>query len=217
MDTMTLQGEARETGTRSARAVRREGNVPCILYGHHDEPIAFKVPELELHPLIYTDETHVVTVSVGDKTFDCIMKEVEFHPVTDRPIHADFQILTAGETITMTVPIQYHGTPVGQTEGGDTQVILNELTIKCLPKDIPGHIDVDITHLQIGDSIHVSDLDAEEYEVLNPDRQTLVTVVPPRLVEEETEEDELLEADAELGEEGEAEGEESEESEENEA
>jgi large subunit ribosomal protein L25 len=204
MDTITLQGEPRATGTSHARATRREGMVPCVLYGHHDDPIAFKVAELSLHPLIYTDETHVISIEVDGKSFDCIMKEVEFHPVTDRPIHADFQVLTAGEALTLTVPVQYHGTPVGQTEGGDTQVIIHELTVRCLPKDIPSHIDVDISHLNIGDSIHVGDIDAGAIEFVTPDRQTMVTVVPPRLVAVDLDEEgEELIGDLEEGEEAE--------------
>lgn len=202
MDTITLKGEPRATGTRKSRAVRREGNVPCVLYGQHDEPVAFQVHELALHPLIYTDETHVVSVSVDGKAYDCVMKQVEFHPVTDRPIHADFQVLTAGEAITLTVPVQYHGTPVGQTEGGDTQVILHEMQVRCLPKDIPSHIDVEISHLNIGDSIHVGDLDAGTLEFLSPASQTMVTVVAPKLTAADAEEDE---AALEAAEEAEAE------------
>jgi large subunit ribosomal protein L25 len=209
MDNITLKGEPRETGTSRARATRREGMVPCVLYGQHDEPVAFKVHELALHPLIYTDETHVVSVEVEGKAFECVMKEVEFHPVTDRPIHADFQVLTAGESVTLTVPVQYHGTPVGQTEGGDTQVIVHELTVRCLPKDIPSHIDVEIGALNIGDSIHVGDIDAGNVEVLTSTSQTMVTVVPPRIAAAEVEEEGAL-LDVEEGEAEEAEADESE-------
>lgn len=191
MDAIKLQGQPRETGTRSARGIRREGMVPCVLYGHHAEPISFKVPELTLHPLIYTDETHVVTVEVEGSQWECIMKDVDFDPVTDRPRHADFQVLTAGEMVTITVPVQYQGTPVGQTDGGDTQYVVHEITVRCLPKDIPNHIEVDVTALSIGDSIHVGDLDLPELEFVTPDRQTLVTVVAPRLEPVEVEEEGL--------------------------
>lgn len=191
MDAIKIEGQPRETGTRAARAIRREGMVPCVLYGHRAEPISFKVPELALHPLIYTDETHVVTVEVDGQSFQCIMKDVNFDPVKDRPRHADFQVLTAGEKVTITVPVQYHGTPVGQTDGGDTQFVVHELTVRCLPKDIPSHIDVDVAHLAIGDAIHVGDLDLDALEFITPDRQTLVTVVPPRLEPVDTDEAEL--------------------------
>jgi large subunit ribosomal protein L25 len=171
---------------RTLRTARRTGS--------------FQGPELELHPLIYTDETHVVSVNVEGKAYDCVMKQVEFHPVTDRPIHADFQVLTAGEAITLTVPVQYHGTPVGQTEGGDTQVILHEMQVRCLPKDIPSHIDVEISHLNIGDSIHVVTRSGQ-FEFLAPERQTMVTVVAPKIVAADVDEDaESLLADSEEGE-----------------
>ncbi|MFW5972592.1 MAG: aminoacyl-tRNA hydrolase [Bacteroidota bacterium] len=192
MDAIKLEGQPRATGTSAARAVRRDGQVPCVLYGAHAEPVSFKVPELDLHPLIYTDETHIVTVEVGDENWSCIMKDVDFHPTTDKPIHADFQVLTAGESITITVPVQFHGTPVGQTEGGDTQYVVTEINVRCLPKDIPSHIDVDVAHLNIGDAIHVADLDLPELDFLTPVAQTLVTVVAPRLAGIEVEEEGLL-------------------------
>ena len=201
MEGITLKGQPRQTGSRAARAVRREGMVPCTLYGQDDAPVSFKVHELELHPMIYTDETHVVNVTFDGKTWECIMKDIDFDPVTDRPLHADFQVLTAGQLITITVPLQYHGTPVGQTDGGDTQIVIHEVTVRCLPKDIPTHIDVDISELQIGDAIHVAQLEMEGLEFITADTQTLVTVVPPRLEELDEDEDELdVEEDEEVDE-----------------
>lgn len=185
MDILTLDAQPRGTGTRNARAIRREGRVPCVLYGPHVEPVHFQVPVLSLYPLIYTTETHRVTVQVDGDQWDCILKEMEYHPVTDQPIHADFQVLQKGEKITLTVPVRFHGTPVGQAdEGGDVQYAVHDLEVTCLPDDIPSYIDVDISALHIGDSIHVSDLDVPNVEFSAEPEQTLVTVVPPRLEEE---------------------------------
>lgn len=191
MEGITLKGQPRQTGSRAARADRREGMVPCTLYGQRDEPVSFKVDERALHPMIYTDETHVVTVTFDGKQWECIMKAIDFDPVTDRPRHADFQVLTAGDLITITVPLQYLGTPVGQTDGGDTQYVVHEVTVRCLPKDIPSHIEVNVAELQIGDSIHVAQLESEGLEFITPDTQTLVTVVPPRLEVLDAEDEEL--------------------------
>ncbi len=198
MEGIKLQGKPRATGTRASRAIRREGMVPCVLYGQRDEPVSFQVHELELHPLIYTEETHVLTIEFDGREWQCITKEIDFDPVTDRPRHADFQVLTAGEMITITVPLQYHGTPVGQTEGGDTQIVVHEITARCLPKNIPSHIDVEISHLNIGDAIHVGDLEVEGLEFITLDRQTLVTIVPPRLEPVDTEDEELELAEGEV-------------------
>lgn len=187
MDTIKLEALSRETGKGAARAARRQGNVPCVLYGHHVEPVVFQVPEPALHPLIYTHETHVVNVTLDGDAWDCIVKDIAFHPVTDRPLHADFQVLQAGELVTMTVPVSYMGTPAGHAEGGVTNTILNELEVRCLPKDIPGHIDVDISGLNIGDALHVSDLEVEGVEFIAAPGQTLVTVMAPRVLVEEEE------------------------------
>lgn len=203
MDVIQLNAEPRETGKQASREIRRENEVPCVLYGKNVESQVFKVSELDLRPLIYTDVTHRVEVSMNGDSWDCIMKDVDFDPVSDRPIHADFQVLQEGETITLTVPIHFQGTPVGQTEGGDTQAILTRLQVRCLPSNIPSAIEVDISELEIGESIHIEDLQIEGVEILAQPRQTIVTVVPPTILELEPEAPEAEEVEGELAEEGE--------------
>ncbi|HUF08136.1 MAG TPA: 50S ribosomal protein L25 [Rhodothermales bacterium] len=211
MDAITLEAKRRDVGKKSARRIRRTGNVPCVLYGHRTEPVAFELPELSVKALIYTTETHVVNIKVDGKQWNCIMKSADLHPVTDRPIHADFQVLEKGEKITLMVPIQFHGTPVGQRDGGDTQIIIHEIEVRCLPQDIPSHIDVDISEMAIGDSIHIQDLDTQGIEILGREEQTIVTVLQPRVAEAEVT---PAAAPAVAGEEEAEAGEESEESEE---
>jgi large subunit ribosomal protein L25 len=163
-----------------------------VLYGHHTAPVAFQVPELQLNKLVYTTEAHIVEIRLDSAKFSCIMKEADFHPVTDRAIHADFQVLEKGEKITLTIPIKLHGTPIGQKEGGDTQVVLHEVEVRCFPANIPSHIDLDISELNIGDSIHIENLVTEGIELLGQPTQTVVTVVPPRVLEAEEEADEVV-------------------------
>ncbi len=182
MDVITIEAQPRKTGKSAARAARRKGLVPGIIYGHHVEPVAFQVPELALRPLIHTQESHRVALTVDGKRFDCILKDIDFHPVTDRPIHVDFQVLRAGEKITLNVPVHYIGAPIGQVEqGGDTNIIVHELTISCLPKDIPTAIEVDVTRLSIGESIHLADINVPNVTFLDPPDKTLVTVLAPRV------------------------------------
>jgi large subunit ribosomal protein L25 len=207
MDVITLDAEARGVGKSAARAARRQGLVPCVLYGHHVEPVAFQVPENALHKLIYTTEAHLVRVNLDKDSWECILKDIDFHPMSERPVHADFQVLQKGEKVTMMVPIQFHGTPVGQTDGGDLQYVLHELEVNCLPEHIPSHIDVDIAALRIGDSIHISDLSTEGIEFLGQPQQAVVTVLAPRVHVEEGEVAapvEEGEAEEETEEEGEA-------------
>lgn len=194
MNTLTLNVQSRETGKKATKATRNAGLVPGVLYGAHQEPVHFAAEVLDLRPLIHTTETYRVELAVKGEAepFDCIVKTVDFHPVTDAPLHIDFQALTKGEKLTMTVPIHLEGNAVGVKDGGVLSQQLNELEIRCLPKDIPGHISVDISAMEVGDSIHVEALTiSDEIEVLTDSVRTIVTISAPRVEVEEEPTDEL--------------------------
>jgi large subunit ribosomal protein L25 len=143
----------------------------------------------------------VAQVEMDGNTWHCILKDYDLHPLTDRPLHADFQALEEGDTVTLTVPVHYAGIPIGQQNGGDTQQIARELTISVLPGNIPSQIEVDISELAIGDSLHVYDLETD-YEIKTSKNQTLVTVVAPQIeTAPTTEAEEEAEEAAELTEE----------------
>lgn len=206
MDAPTLNAAPRETGKKATRAVRDSNNVPCILYGRDTDPVPFQVSVHELNRLIYSRQTSVVDVSMDDDSWSCVLKDYTLHPISDVPEHADFQVLREGRRVTLTVPVRYEGIPEGQKEGGDTQILVREITISCLPKNIPSEIKVDISGLDIGEAIHLYDLDQEAYRYKMAQGQTLVTVVAPHLeAVATTEEEEELE-DEELPEGEEAEG-----------
>ncbi|HKL89373.1 MAG TPA: 50S ribosomal protein L25 [Salinibacter sp.] len=238
MDATVIEAQPRETGSKAARDVRNNNHVPCILYGPAVESTPLQVPINAMNKLVYGRTAPVAEVQVDGETHNCILKDYDLHPITDRPLHADFQALKDGRKVTLTVPIHFKGVPLGQKNGGDTQMIVRELEISVLPDNIPAQIEIDIEDLAIGDSIHVYDLDVD-YDVKMTDAQTLVTVVAPHIevaptpaAEEEEEEitlDDLteeekaelsdeelaeLEAKAEEAEEEEGEGEEGEEGEE---
>jgi large subunit ribosomal protein L25 len=204
MQSITLDVQPRETGKKATKAVRNAGLVPCVLYGSHTEPVHFAVETLALRPLIYTTETYRVQLAVDGGEHEAIVKEVVFHPITDQPIHADFQALTAGEALTMVVPVHLEGAPVGVKAGGILSQTLSELEIRALPKDIPGHISIDVSSLQVGESIHVEEIAlGDSVEVLTDTSRTVATVTAPRIaVEEDEEAGEALDAPL-----GEAEGE----------
>jgi len=192
MDVISLQTTARTLGKGAARAVRRQGQVPCILYGHNEVSVPFATSEKGLLPLIYTNRTHRVQVDVDGRRWECILKEVAFHPVTDRPIHADFQVLHPNKPITISVPVRYVGTSIGQSQGGIPRFVLNELPVNCMPRHIPAQIDVDVTQVEIGKAIHVRDLELDILYVQAPGDQILMAVARSRmtLLEEEQEEEE---------------------------
>ncbi len=184
MEFRTIEASPRGVGKKAARQTRLSGNVPCVLYGHNTAPQAFSMPAFGLFQLIRTEETHLVKIDMGGSSWECILKEIIYHPVSDEPIHADFQVLQRGVKITVNVPIRYVGTPKGQMEGGVTQHVLNELEVSCLPKDIPGHIDVDVTNLGVGQSIHIRDLNVPNLEFGGVPNQTIVSILAPRVATE---------------------------------
>jgi len=204
MEFTTLEATSRATGKRAVKDARLQGEVPCVLYGHHIDPLAFKMDARYLEKLVRSHETPLVKIDLDGKSWDCILKDVDFHPVDDNVLHADFQVLQAGEKINLAVPFRFEGTPVGQVEGGNTQHVMTEVEITCLPKDIPSHLIVDISELDIGDAIHIGDLSFEDIEFQASDSQTVVMVHAPRVIALPEDEEALEEG--EEGEEG-AEGE----------
>ncbi|WP_412070009.1 50S ribosomal protein L25 [Rubrivirga sp. IMCC43871] len=209
MQSITLDTQTRETGKTATKAVRREGLVPCVLYGSHTEPVHFSVETLALRPLIFTTETYRVAITAGGDDHEAILKHVDFHPVTDTPIHADFLALTAGELLTMVVPIRLEGAPRGVKAGGILSQPINELEIRALPKDIPGHISIDVSKMDVNESIHVEELDlGEDIEILTELSRTIATVTVPRVVV--VEEDEAVSTEMAEGLEAPADGEDSE-------
>jgi len=180
MNTIALSAQKREAGKKNARAIRRMGDVPCVLYGQEVDPVLFQITEKSLNSLIYTNEMHIVQVALENDSWECILKDIAFHPVTDRPMHVDFQVLSAGKKVTITVPVRYIGTPRGQIAGGKSVYSVTELTVTCLPKDIPSHIAVDVTDVRIGKAIHVRDLDREGLTFLAPPGQILMVVERPK-------------------------------------
>jgi large subunit ribosomal protein L25 len=199
MDATVIEAQPRETGSKAARDIRQNNRVPCVLYGPTVESTPLQVPIPALNKLIHGRTAPVAEVALDGDTYNCILKDFELHPITDRPLHADFQALADGRKVTLTVPIHYQGVPLGQQNGGDTQMIVRELTISVLPENIPSQIDVAIEDLAIGDSIHVYDLDVD-YDIKMASGQTLITVVAPHIetaptpaAEEEEEETRTLE------------------------
>ena len=199
MNVISITAQPRtKTGKGPSRAARREGKVPCVLYGRHVKSQHFLTSERSLHPLIFTNRTHIVKLSLGENSWECIVKDIDYHPVTDRPMHVDFQALQAGEKITLSVPLNFVGVSSGQSQGGIPRYVLNELAVTCFPRNIPTQIDIDVRHVEIGDSIYIRDLNEENLEFLAPEDQILMSVVRARIeVDEVAEEIDEEEGDEE--------------------
>lgn len=191
-DTFKLEAREREeTGKGAARKLRREGNVPAVVYGHGFEPIHIYVNEKEMKHLLQT-EAKLVELSIEGrkKPVSVIIKEVEADPIRDNLLHVDFQKIRLDETVTTTVPVVLVGEEecVGVRMGGIIQHGLREIEIECLPKNLPSHIEVDIRNLEIGDGIKVADLELPEgVKTTAAPEEQVVVVVPPAVLEEEVE------------------------------
>ncbi len=187
MEKVTLKANARKSITKAAKnELRREGKVPGIYYSKHDEPVSIEVSEKIINPLVYTTETHLISLEIeGSGNHDCVIKDVQFDPLTDKIVHFDLQGLTSGEKFQLEVPIQYTGSPIGVKEGGVLQTFLHKLDIECLPADIPQHVEINIQDLKIGGAIHVSDLNLEGITILNSEDSVIISVTHPKAEKEE--------------------------------
>jgi large subunit ribosomal protein L25 len=186
MSELTINAESRKKlGGSTALQLRQQGRVPGILYGHGEPSIPFHVKELDLRPLIYTNETHTVSLNLDGTPQRCVLREVQFHPVTDRVSHIDLIIIHANEKIKIEVPVKLVGTAAGVKDGGVMDFSLHKLSIEVLPDSIPEHIELDITNLKIGHSLHVSDLPANaNYDIATDSHAVIVTIAAPKAAEE---------------------------------
>lgn len=181
-------------GKSAVRKLRKEGYVPGVFYIHGEEaiPIAFDFKEIshflqEAHGLIE------LKLKNSKDSFKCIVKDVQFDPVTDNVIHVDFQGVKMGQKITMTVPLVLKGTPAGVKEGGILEYLIRELEISCLPRYIPEYLEWDISDMKIGDVLHAGDLKFENIEILDDPNETVVILEAPKVAEVVVEEEALLE------------------------
>ena len=194
MEKVVLNANERKTITKPAlNAVRNNKRVPGTFYLKNTKPVSIDVLEKELNPLVFTAETHLISLKVeGYDEHDCIIKDVQFDPVTDRVVHFDLLGLVKGEMFHLEVPVKFHGSAIGIKEGGILQQVLHKLEIECLPKDIPQHLDVDVTDIKLGAAIHAGDLKFEKITILTPEDAVVVTVTHPK-VEKEPVVEELVE------------------------
>ena len=151
MREITLDAEIRNERGRKTRRLRSEGKVPGVFYVHGEDNITFAVSERSLHQLVYTSETHVVNLKFSDgRQKSCIVRDIQFDPVTDKPLHIDFQGLRADEKVTIEIPVVVvGGIPQGVRDGGVLQHVIHKLRISCLPKHIPDHVEVNAEALTI--------------------------------------------------------------------
>jgi large subunit ribosomal protein L25 len=200
MSEITLNALKREDYKElTLNQLRKKGIIPGVYYGHGIENISLAANELDLRPVIYTTESHIINLKFDEgKTLSCILKNVQFHPVSDKPLHFDLIALKEGETISIEVSLHLIGNAIGVREGGMLQHMLHKIDIECLPKNIPSHIDVDISELKIGESVKVSDLKVENVKIMNDENASVVSVVAATVEKEAVPEGEEAPAEPEV-------------------
>ena len=200
MKSITINGSQRESvGKASTKALRNAGQVPCVLYGG-DKPLHFSAPELAFSKLVYTPDAHTVVIALDSgETYNAIMQDIQFHPVTDRILHIDFYQIFEDKEITMDIPVHVIGTSKGVLNGGVLRRNQRKLRVKALPGNLPDFIEADITPLKIGSKLYVTELENESYKFLHPDNTVVCQVRRSRAsmnVEDDEDEDETTEEGA---------------------
>lgn len=192
LETLEIQVNARERGTkRQARRLRREGKIPAILYGPKVEPIALELNKKDFFTRVAGLEgSHLVrfksvSTTLTDKV--ALVKEMQYHPISGDVMHADFYEVDLTATIEVSVPLHFVGKAAGVVRGGILQPIVREIQVECLPLDIPEFFNVDVSALDIGDSVHIEELRMPEGVTAVYDSNfALVTVATPTVEEEPT-------------------------------
>ncbi|MFQ5636562.1 MAG: 50S ribosomal protein L25 [bacterium] len=218
MSELLLKVEARDhTGKQISKKLRREGKVPGIFYIHGEKTMPFSIDEKQLHNAIHT-EISILDLQFGSgKKTKCVIRDIQWHPLADKPIHVDLMGVKMTEEVQVDVTVHLVGEAIGiKRDGGVLQQVLRDISISCLPADIPEHIEFDITKMEIGDTVHIEDLDLGDVKILNDLTQTIAVIRAPRVEAEpvvevdEAEEPEVVgEKQEDAGEEGEQKSQES--------
>ena len=188
MAVIPLSGSRRERlGKGGARKARAAGRIPAVLYGHGQEPVPVTIQarEFDLALRGHRGGNPIVNLAVGGGEYTALIRAVQYDPLTHDVLHLDFQHISLTETIEVKVAVHLTGLPIGVKDGGGIlETILRDIEVRCLPTAIPAAIEVDVSHLNIGDSVHVREVTVPNVTILNDGAETIATVVPPTVMEE---------------------------------
>lgn len=191
MEKIKIETRFREkTGKETAKKIRRQGEVPAVVYGK-DVNISVQLPQDSLRVLrtVHFSESTIIDMDIkgADKpmSFPVLIKDIQYHPLTEKIIHIDFMKVSLTEKIEVRVPLIFKGEPAAVKEGAVVEYIVREVEVEGLPLDIPHHIDVDISHLEIGHSLHVSDLKVDDKLKITTHLEDTVVTLTAKVEEEE--------------------------------
>ncbi|MDR4988453.1 MAG: 50S ribosomal protein L25/general stress protein Ctc [Bacteroidales bacterium] len=203
MKKVSVSGSPRENvGKKDAKRLRREGNVPCVVYGGKEQ-IQFYTSEKSFKDIVFTPDACTVKLDIAGKKMDAILQDIQYHPVTDRIIHADFLEIFPDKPVKMSLPIKVKGSSPGVLAGGKMLIKRRRLNVMALADELPAEVDIDISSLKIGDSVVVGQLSVKNVQFMDPENSVVVLVKSARaamMAPVEPEEDEAAEGEAAEGE-----------------
>ncbi len=176
MKSISIQGTKRESvGKKATKALRDAELVPCVVYGG-TETLNFSAEERAFKGLVYTPEAHTVTIELDGNTIPAVLQDIQFHPLTDKILHADFYQLSEDKPVVMEVPVRLTGRSKGVVAGGAMRQSFRKLKLKALPANLPDEIVVDVTPLKIGSKLYVGDIKTNNFTFMHPDNAVVVAV-----------------------------------------
>jgi large subunit ribosomal protein L25 len=183
MKTIEIKGSFRTAlGKKDSKLIRKTGNVPCVIYGK-EKNIHFHAHENSFKGLVYTPEAHLVKLIIEDKEFNVVLKDMQFHPVKDNILHADFIEILDNKPVVINIPVKVSGDSAGVIAGGKLVIKKRNLKVKGLAKDLPESLPIDITELKIHESVKVGDLSYEKIELLDPKKLMVLTIATSRVAQ----------------------------------
>jgi large subunit ribosomal protein L25 len=185
MKSITIEGQLRtESGKKATRQIRSQKMVPGVIYGGSQE-VNFTAPATAFKDIVYTSEFLLANIIIDGKTYRCILKDLQFHKVTDQLLHLDFLELVEDKKVIANLPLHFTGTPAGVKAGGKLVLKMKSVKVKTLPKYLKEQIEVNIESLALNENIRVQDIPAENMEILNSPRIPIASVTMTRQLKQE--------------------------------
>jgi len=189
MKSVSISAEKRvDLGKKEAKALRAAGKVPCVVYGGENVQ-HFAATEIAFNNLVYTPNVYAVAIDIEGTTINALIKDIQFHPVTDKILHVDFIELIPGQAVNAQIPVIITGNAIGVMNGGKLHNALRKLSVRATPENLPDSITLDITEMKIGQKIYVRDVKTNNFDILTSGNAVVVAVKTARNVIEEEEEE----------------------------
>lgn len=184
MKTVVIEGQHRsDMGKKATRDLRSQGFVPAVIYGGK-EPVHFYAPILAFRSIVYTPDFMTADVKIGDQTYSCLLKDLQFDVVTDKLSHVDFQQLSEDRMVIAHLPLKFNGLAEGVRAGGRFESKMKYLKVRTYPQYLVENIEVDITNLKLNENIRVEDIKRENLEIMNAPRQPIASIVMTRALKQ---------------------------------